>query len=170
MYNTSLLDCTQTEVAVDIGTQTKRIVYSGLSATAISVLLSATALAANNTVIPCEQVSRDLKSLDVPVEKLTVNIVDHMPIDPDATKPISADAEPRVSDFEAPVLLLTPRVTNILRDVFGVSTTTPESKPESSSPVADRDTATETTLVPVDSESEEIAVPLYQRQMYRTDI
>ena len=87
MYNTSLLDCTLMEVAVEVRTQTTRFVVYGLSAIATTLILSASARAATNAVKPCEQVGRDLKSLQVPVTTLTVDAVDHVPIDQDVTEP-----------------------------------------------------------------------------------
>ena len=173
MYNTNLLDCSKTEVAVDIGTQTTRFVVCSLSALATSLILSVSALAATDSVIPCEQVGRDLKSLNVPVNSLTVNAVDHVVIDPDASDPDAISTERLVNDLEAPVLFLTPRVTQILRDVFGVTTEEQAPDPtvrESSSPVADREEAIDSAISPTDVVNEVIDLPHYQRQMYRTDI
>jgi hypothetical protein len=174
MYNTNLLDCTSTEVAVDVRTLTTRFVVYSLSAIAITLILSVAARAATTSVMPCEQVSRDLRSLKVPVTALTLDTVDHVPIDQEAGDPNSFSAERLSSDFEAPVLFLTPRVTNILRDVFGVTTEAQApSEPEhkSSSPLADSEEQAESGLaVATDEVNESIDLPHYQRQMYRTDI
>ena len=116
MYNTNLLDCSPMEVAVDIAAQTTRFAVCGLSAIATTLLLSSAAGAATSAVMPCEQVGRELKSLQVPVSTLLLDSVDHVSINDDANDPNSISTEHFVSDFEAPSLYLTPRVTNILRD------------------------------------------------------
>lgn len=173
MYNTNLLDCSRTEVAVEVRTQPTRFVVCGLSAIAMTLLLSVVARAASTTVMPCEQVGRDLKSLKVPVTALTLDTVDHVPVDRDAGDPSTFPAERLSSDFEAPVLFLTPRVTNILRDVFGVTAEAPPpgSDHKSSSPLADSEEKAESGIAAATDEvNESIDLPHYQRQMYRTDI
>ena len=147
--------------------QPKRYVISGLSVLAAVLMSSATAHAASNSVVPCDQVARELKSLEVPVNALPVDLVDHAPIDPDVLY------EPRTDTASAtPVLNLTPRVTNILRDVFGATNEelveeTP-SQP-SSSPLADSD-ADADDVEPADVENESSDLPRFQQQMFRTDI
>jgi len=156
---------------VDSVAQPKRYTIPGLSALAAALMLSAPAQAANNLVNPCDQVGRDLKSLEVPVDELTVDMVDHATTDAAELDEQSADADP-----VAPILYLTPRVTNILRDVFG---TTPEALPQelpsakpeqpSSSPVADSDEKSD-TVEPADAVDETNALSRFQQQMLRTDI
>lgn len=147
--------------------QAKRYIICGLPVLAAVLMWSATTNAASNSVVPCDQVGRDLKSLEVPVEALPVDLVDHTPIDPDDVD------EPRTDISSiAPVLNLTPRVTNILRDVFG--TTNEELTPAtptqpSSSPLADSDAETD-EVEPSDAEIERSDLPRFQQQMFRTDI
>ena len=69
---------------MDFRVQPKRTIISGLSVLAAVLMLSAPAHAASRFVVPCEQVSRELKSLELPVNALTVDVVDHTPTDPDA--------------------------------------------------------------------------------------
>lgn len=173
MYNTSLLDGTETEVAVDFGAHSKRFFKSGLPLSAVTLILSTSALAANEPISPCEQVSRDLKSLDIQVETLIIDAVDHVPIDQKAIDPNALDANPRAGVSEAPIIYLTPRVTSILRDVFGAATADRSSETQeqnSSSPLADSEKTVESGVVSADEANESNELPHYQRQMYRTDI
>ena len=160
-----------TEVTVDFRVQPKRTIISGLSVLAAVLMLSAPAHAASRFVVPCEQVGRELKSLELPVNALTVDVVDHTPTDPDAV-----DEQSVITDSVAPVLYLTPRVANILRDVFG---TTIEELPQklpnerpaqpSSSPLADSDQKS-VAVEPADTGNETSDLPRLQQQMLRTDI
>lgn len=173
MYNTSLLGCAKMEVAVDFRTQTTQYGLSGLPALAATLLLSASAVAASNSGIPCEQVGRDLKSLEVTVEALTLTAVVHVPIAQNAAKPNTPDGESHVTESGIPYLYLTPHVTSFLRDVFG---TTAEDLPpvtptsQSSSPLADSEETADSATVPDDVAIESDDMPRYQHQMYRTDI
>lgn len=73
--------------------------------------LAAAALLGGN----CEAVARDLRSIQIPVETLTIDIVDHMSEDHGAVDPVVGHEQ----DPTAPLLFLTPRVAHILQDVFG---------------------------------------------------
>ena len=151
---------------MDFRFQPKRYIISGLSVLAATLMLSSTTHAATSAVIPCEQVGRDLKSLEVPVDALTVDKVDHVPTDTAAF-----DAQSAVTDAVVPILNLTPRITNILRDVFG---TTEELSPDtpqqpSSSPLADSDENSDAAK-PADAGIETSDLPQFRQQMYRTDI
>ena len=152
---------------MDFVAQPKRYTIPGISALAAALMLSAPAQAANNLVNPCDQVGRDLQSLEVPVDELTVDVVDHATTDAVTLDEQAADADP-----VAPILYLTPRVTNILRDVFG---TTPEELPRaepeqpSSSPVADSDEKSD-TVEAAGAVDESNALSRFQQQMLRTDI
>lgn len=177
MYNTSLLGCAKMEVAVDFRTQTTQCVLSGWPALAATLLLSASAVAASNSGMPCEQVGRDLKSLEVTVEALTLTAVDHVPMAQNAAKPNTPDGEYHVTESGIPYLYLTPRVTSILRDVFGTTAedlppAVPPVKPKSrsSSPLADSEATADSATVPDDVAIESDDMPRYQHQMYRTDI
>jgi hypothetical protein len=131
---------------VDSVAQPKRYTIPGLSAIAVALMLSAPA-------------------------ELTVDAVDHATTDAAELDEQSADTDP-----VAPILYLTPRVTNILRDVFG---TTPEALPQelpsttpeqpSSSPVADSDEKSD-AVEPADAVDETNALSRFQQRMLRTDI
>ena len=140
---------------------------------AAALMLSTAAHAASSAADPCDQVGRDLKSLELPVDALTVNVVDHIPTDPAAINQQSAEFD---ADAVVPILDLTPRVTNILRDVFRTTTEAlpqelPGETPEqsSSSPVADSDENSD-TVDPEDAANETNTLPRFQQQMFRTDI
>jgi hypothetical protein len=148
-----------------------RTIISGLSVLAAALMLNATAFAASGSLDPCDQADRNLKSLEVPVAALTVDVVDHVPTDPAAIAEQSA-----ITDPAAPILYLTPRVTNILRDVFGTMTDklpleSANERPQqpSSSPLADSDKKSD-AIEPAESEDETSALPRFQQQMHRTDI
>jgi hypothetical protein len=135
-------------------------------------MLSATAHAASSALVPCEQVGRDLKSLEVRVDSLSVDVVDHTPTVPVAANPNAIDEQSAVTDSLVPFLYLTPRVTSIVRDVF--KTTTKElpqetSEQPSSSPVAGSDGKSD-DVEPADAGNETRDLPRFQRQMFRTDI
>ncbi len=156
---------------MDFRIHPKQTIISGLSVLAVVLMLSATAHAASSFVVPCDQFGRELKSLELPAGALTVDVVDHTPTDPDAI-----DEQSAITDSVAPVLYLTPRVANILRDVFG---TTAEELPQklpnerpaqaSSSPLADSDEKS-AAVEPVDAGNETSDLPRFQQQMLRTDI
>ncbi len=150
---------------MDCRSQRKRCIISGWSVLAAALMVSATAHAASSSVVHCDQVSRDLKSLEVPTDALQANTVDHVPTDPDAIYEQAA-----VTDSVAPILNLSPRVTNIIRDVFG--TTSEELTQETvqlpaTSPVADTDQNSDAAA---DVEIEKADLSRSQRQMFRTDI
>lgn len=160
---------------MDSRTQQIRYIISGLPVLAASLLLSSTSFAASPSIVPCDQVGRDMKSLEVPSTALPVDRVDHAPADPVAANPDAVDAHTTVTDSVAPILYLTPRVSNIVRDVFG---TTSEEFPEETrlqhstspvAPVADADQNTESAdSSDLDNESSDL--PRFQQQMYRKDI
>ncbi len=152
---------------MDFRAETKRCIISGLSVLAAALMSSASARAASNSVVPCDQVGRNLQSLEVPVDTLPVDVVDHTLIDPDSLDEALFD-----SDSAAPILNLTPRVTNILRDIFG--TTNDELIQEtpsqlSSSPLADSVEESD-EVEPAEVENERSDLPRFQQQMFRTDI
>jgi len=157
---------------VDFRTQLLRFIESGLTALAATLMLSATAFAATGAGVPCDQVSRNLKSLEVPAAALTVNAIEHIAADHLDVESDTIDAETHAVDAEAPLLYLTPRVTNILRDVFGTvadDLQTEILKQPSSSPLAGREEPTD-SVEPADATIEPGDVPRYQQQMFRKDI
>lgn len=152
---------------MDFRVEAQRYIISGLPALAAVLMVSATAHAASSSIVHCDQVSRDLKSLEVPAAKMTVDAVDHAPTDPDAI-----DEQAAVTDSVAPILNLAPRVTNIIRDVFG--TTNDELIEETpqlpaTSPLADTDEKSD-VIEPADADIDRNELPRFQRQMFRTDI
>lgn len=161
-----------------------RLTIFGACATAVLLLGTASAaLAASSTAEhDCDSIARNLKSLDVAGESLALDIVEHMV--ENGEEQFDAPREPAVeSEAVAPVLLLTPRVATILREVFGskVASETPddgESAPSADDeqpmpPVARDETAEElpTSIAPALRDAfQNRYMPRFQRQMYRTDI
>lgn len=156
---------------MDFRIHPKQAIISGLSVLAVVLMLSAPAHAASRFIVPCDQVGRELKSLELPVNALTVDVVDLTPTDPNAI-----DEQSVITDSVAPVLYLTPRVANILRDVFGTTAEElpqelPDERPAqpSSSPLADSDRKSD-AVEPADTGNETSDLPRFQQQMLRTDI
>ncbi len=151
--------------------QPMRTITSGLSVLAAALMANATAYAASGSLDLCDQADRNLKSLAVPVAALTVDVVDHVPTDAAAI-----DDQSAVTDPAAPILYLTPRVTNILRDVFGTTTEqlpleSADERPQqaSSSPLAGSDEKSD-AVEPADIVDKTSTLPRFQQQMRRTDI
>jgi hypothetical protein len=134
---------------------------------ALSAGWSSIALGATSSFVPCDQVERDLTSLEVTVAALSVNLVDHVTTELD---PASFAEEADSTDSMAPLLFLAPRVAIIIRDVFAPATAnTPLHSNENiqTSPLADSAEETRSTDA---VEETEIDLPRFQRQMFRTDI
>jgi hypothetical protein len=156
---------------VDSSFSTRNFVKAGKTALVTAFVLSAgwssTALGATSSLVPCDQVARDLTSLEVAVDALSVDLVDHVATE---LEPGSFEAESDATDTMAPLLYLTPRVATILRDVFAPAAASQALDTEEeiqTSPVADSDDET----ISVDAaEEREIDLPRFQRQMFRTDI
>ena len=156
---------------MDSSFSTRNFTKAGCAALAATLVLSvgwsSTALGATSSLVPCDQVARDLTSLDVAVDALSVNLVDHVTTE---LEPGSFETESDATDTLAPLLYLTPRVATILRDVFAPATENQALDVEEeiqTSPLADSDDEKS----PVDAaEEREIALPRFQRQMFRTDI
>lgn len=158
---------------MDCKNQTTRDVVRGVSVIVATLILSTGACAATSSGTPCEQVGRDLRSLDVPLGSLTLVAVDHVPTDQATTDKNALVAESTATDFAAPLVFLAPRVSSILRDVFATTTedsATESPAPESSSPLADSEESDESAIAPTGVLGNSISLPHYQRQMYRTDI
>jgi hypothetical protein len=137
------------------------------------------AIAAMIAVTACWSASAlGLQSLEAPVETLSIERVDHVTIQNESTASDTVDIQTISGDSATPLLYLTPRVSNALRDIFA---TGPELDIASyrskfpSSPIAetedpaDMSELTEDSLPTIEAE-ENIDLPLLQRQMYRTDI
>lgn len=82
------------------------------------------ALGAAGSGSGCDSVARALKSVEIPVETLTIDPVDLMTEDHGAADSVIGHEQ----DPTAPLLFLTPRVAHILQDVFGDDTETPKAK------------------------------------------
>lgn len=77
------------------------------------------ALAAASSVVECDDVAKNLQSLEVAVDELSVESIEHIPADIDITASEPLEARPERSVVTSPILDLTPRVAAIIRDVFG---------------------------------------------------
>ena len=151
---------------------------AGTLATALAgiTLLStgwcATALGASSSLVPCDEAGTDLKSLEVAVSELTVNVVDHMTTRGDAATGEVLDPAAGASDSAAPVLFLTPRVATILRGVFDTDSDAATADDESNADAPAPSAQSEATdkLAPVTLIDRAAEIPRFQRQMYRKDI
>ena len=153
-------------------TATGRVSRSPSAAVKTAVLLIGcsicfSTLAANNSLVECDEMSQDPQNLDIPTQALTASKADHFLVPPaDVVDPQAI----------APILSLTPRVLSILDQVFDTDVSIDEqaehltSKPESSesaSPVADHVYGQSDIEA---STEEELKLPQMQQQMYRKDI
>lgn len=136
---------------------------AGLPVLAAGLLLCHSTLAATGAASPCEQVGRDLQSLEVPVNDIGVESVDHVPLDSEL------DVESTSNKSISPVLNLGPRVSSIVRDIFESTDEETVTEQTSSSPLADSERQPE--HAESDKASEESSeLPRFQRLMRRTDI
>lgn len=151
-----------------------------LGAVLLSVLISHSALAATDSYVDCDRLASNLRSLDVPAAAFPAT---DMELNAGADgEELVAVLESENNDSVAPVLLLTPRVATIMRDVFNASmaetdevavldeteTEVPAlaSPPQANAPR----TALPDSSIADDRNENNRYVPRYQRQMYRTDI
>ena len=131
------------------------------------VLASATPLASTESLAPPRLADQPqpprAPSIGPATQAATVNAV-------------GTEADDALSDMDdavAPMLYLTPRVTNILRNVFDASVdgAAPAPQPtESTSPVADSVPRDAVESHDQEQTVDETLLPSFQRQMFRTDI
>ncbi len=156
---------------------------SGFTASAVALVLLAgwsTAQGAAGFVDRCGNGVRDLSSLEVSRDSLAVKQVDHVSSDSDATSLDYLNTRPDdngISDHKAPILYLTPRVADMLRNVFKTSA---QARAEAardgipSSPLADamkaKDVSVENDKAVTEIDAKEEVLPRFQQQMYRKDI
>lgn len=147
---------------------------------------SAAALGATGSNGNCQDISNNLKSLQIPAVELSITLVDL----PDTSVELGllepkgpVDAVESTSDSTAPLLFLTPRVASMLREVFeDMNVLDDETVGTAANNVGKRETtfppiaegSADKSLLPIleDSESRapEQTIPRFQRPMYRTDI
>jgi len=154
---------------VDSRRSTRGFTKAGYAVVAATLVLSAgwstAALGATSSLLPCDQVARDLTSLEVTVAALSIDLVDHVTTELDSAK---LAIESDTTDSMAPLLYLTPRVATIMRDIFASAANNQSldrNKNLQASPLADRVEETQSAADEI-----EIDLPRFQRQMYRTDI
>lgn len=141
-------------------------------------LLSSASRAANE-VIDCDRLASDLKSLDVPATELPLDAIDHMTSDSARNLVVMDAAQLLEQAAPAPVLLLTPRVASIMREVFdALPVIAIDDASESDSRLAELPTGIEAprrplAVFPGDRDADDDdgqLIPKFQRHMYRTDI
>lgn len=155
---------------------------AGLAAmTALCVGWSGSVLSATTTSVECDDLVRDLRSLESPAERLTATKVDHVSIEPIASDIELLDVQSASNETAAPFLFLTPRVASVLRDIFDISQELLDvdaSNEPSSSPVAETVDAERIPDIselldqsdPGGAAGSAIDLPLFQQRMFRTDI
>lgn len=134
------------------------------------VVWSGAALGATESVVRCDKQVRDLTSLKVSSETLSVSRIDH-------SSDSDLEAGSETSEANAPFLYLAPRVANLLRGVFQIrDDDAPADRTDEapSSPVADsidknKQRSQVDDIEPAIRSNDEI-LPRYQHQMYRKDI
>lgn len=143
---------------------------AGAAARATLILLVAwcgAAQGATESVVRCDNQVRDLTSLKVSSEALSVSSVDH-------SNAAELESRSEATEANAPFLYLAPRVASLLRDVFQLAeedTSADNTEEVPSSPVADsvEKNGQGDGIEPAIRSSDEI-LPRYQLQMYRKDI
>ena len=178
-YNTSLLDESSRRLTWSQTVRAQGLASGATATRAVTLLLlvglPAAALSATGTVSPCATDAQDLTSLEVPGESLSLERVDHDAAETDLSGLEPLDAAVDAREAGAPVLNLTPRVANMLRDIFRAQDSVSDTDAAASiSPIADSaDDAdlpeTEEKIAPVAGADEEI-LPSFQQRMYRKDI
>jgi hypothetical protein len=139
---------------------------------------STTALGAAELLSRCNGNVHNLDSLEVTENSLSINRIDHVSDEDDPAKLDSGDIQADLENTAAPYLYLTPRVANLLRDVFRSdreTTLQPAVEGPSSSPLADSVETNQTPSQPEDATPSTVGVeqevlPTFQQQMYRKDI
>jgi hypothetical protein len=138
----------------------------------IGCAIGANAVAANNMPADCNEVSKAPQDLSLPVTTLVANQAEHVLIpveDPEENLAENAEVDPQSI---APILSLTPRVLNILDQVFATDELTPETldteSAESASPVAGSEDSNGDKKESV--EENPLIRQEIQSQMYRKDI
>ncbi len=139
---------------------------------------SASALGATTTTTECDDLIRDLRGLEIPVEAFSVKTVDHVSIEPIPSDIELLDAQNASSETVAPFLFLTPRVASVLKDIFDVSRALADqdvSSETSSSPIAETDRIPDISELldrsdPAGAADDAIDLPRFQQRMFRTDI
>jgi hypothetical protein len=132
--------------------------------------LSLNALAASDKVIDCKNIVKTAESFDVPVQQLSISVVDHFP-DPTTDTTESLDLASTDAQNLAPILRLTPRVASMLDRVFETDSTESSSSElsEATSPVADQLSERDEVAQKADAD-EELKLPNVQQRMFRNDI
>lgn len=143
------------------------------------------ATAAKNAGKDCNGNLTDLHSLEMSVEALTINVVEHLPTDTSADFRESLDPMDANVRAAAPTLSLTPRVASILDQAFSTGSgdsgaKAAESKPEDqTSPLADSSAGHPGIKISADEAApvaDEVAAddefdnPRIHERMYRNDI
>jgi hypothetical protein len=129
-------------------------------------------LAANNMPDGCNEISVEPQEFDIPVKTLIANKTEHVLVPASNVSDKAEDLSEIDPQSIAPIHSLTPRVLNILEQVFATDAATTEStdteSTEPASTVAGSDDGQD------DEEARTEAVPLLQpqiqSQMYRKDI
>jgi hypothetical protein len=129
---------------------------------------SSSALSAATAVTGCDAIDT-LRTIELPVQALSVSTVDHVSIEPDPADIELLAVPDSVSETAAPLLFLTPRVASVLRGVFEVSSEI------QSSPLAESDRIPDISelLDQLDQSAvadDDVDLPLFQQRMFRTDI
>lgn len=144
-----------------------------LAASAYFALVAA-AFGANNPIAPCDHVARDLQSLEVTVNDLSIDI-DLVPGPVENSLADALEASSLPQDTTAPMLYLTPRVATILEAVFDSTATAPDSEPDGEEGEARDDLSNDShgaqqKSAPVTVIDKDAFLPRFQRHMYRKDI
>lgn len=155
--------------------KTARRTIAVLATVSLGAGWSASALSATTTDIECSGLAHDLWAVEIPAETFSVSPIDHVSIDSAPASIELLDTSDATSESVAPFLYLTPRVASVLRGIFEATSESSDqeiSRDVSWSPLAESDRLSDISELIDDSEQadDEVDLPLFQRQMFRTDI
>ena len=130
------------------------------------------ALAANNVLNDCDEMSQDSRDINVSVQSLSADLntnrADHFLVPPADSLADLANIDPQTI---SPILSLTPRVSNLLDQVFETDSDTSNlirtESSEAASPVADSFNKQKNSEL---GSEEELELPQIQQRMFRKDI
>jgi hypothetical protein len=156
------------------GKSTLQMLWPATLAGVACLGIASSAIAANTSVVPCDEVALDLRSLKVANSDLSVKINETSNL-ADSQSADSVDAGSATQDRAAPMLYLTPRVATILETVFDNEATPRDGEDidnsaESAERPANELLDSQQKSAPVTVIDKDAVAPRFQRHMFRKDI
>lgn len=163
-----------TEVA---GSQETRHRLSITALTVLACMVSSSVFAANAVV--CDKTARDVNTLNVTLDELSLNAVDHVPADSAKTTTDALNTAAIDTSAISPLLTLSPRVATILDQVFAIDTDKDVSSDDESTSVPSSESFSghpgisaprQTSPVAEKRADDQLDLPALRERMFRKDI